>query len=454
MTVLEGSAAAHRLSADVDPSRILVSGPAYDAGRRVWNAGVDHRPALILRAETPADVQAGIRIARIHELPLSVRGGGHDWAGRAVRTGGMVIDLSGMRRVSVDLTSRTATVSGGATAGDVIAAALPHGLVAATGTVGGVGMAGLTLGGGYGPLNGRFGLALDNLVGAEVVLADGQVVRTDANHETELYWAIRGGGGNFGVVTSMRVRLHRLDQVLAGFILYPWPDATEVWAGLEEVYAEAPDELTVHSGMVSGPDGNPAMLVSPTWSGDDLREGEKAIDALRRLARPVVSQVRPMSYLDLLELIDSFIVDGIHYALRTRSVAGFSPEVVAALVDAGSSRTSPSSGIMSHHFHGAAARVPAGATAFDRRDEHFVVEIVAAWQPGDGSAHRAWADAASAALAPHALRGGYVNLLGPDEPGQIAHLYGPNADRLRAAKARFDPETVFAATPLPDPTTR
>src|SRR5215472_15463089 len=224
--------AARTLSRHIDPDRVLVSGPAYDDALQVWNGAVDSRPALIVRCETPADVQATVLAARRHDLPLSVRGGGHDWAGRALRPGGMVIDLTGLRRVEVDAGYQTGTFGGGATARDVIAEAAPYGLAAATGTVGSVGMAGLTLGGGYGPLNGRFGLALDNLLGAEVVLADGRLVSTDATHEPELFWALRGGGGNFGVVTSIHVRLHPAPRLLAGFIEFAWEQAAGVWDGL------------------------------------------------------------------------------------------------------------------------------------------------------------------------------------------------------------------------------
>ena len=379
-TDLSARSAARDLSARLDPQRVLVSGLSYDEARRIWNDAVDHRPALIVRAQTPTEVQSAIRAARSNQLPLSVRGGGHDWAGRALRHGGLVIDLSTMRRVTVDPRERIATVEGGATADDVIAAAAPHELAAATGTVRSVGMAGLTLGGGYGPLMGRFGLALDNLLGAEVVLADGRLVTTDATHEPELYWALRGGGGNFGVVTSMRIRLHPIHQVLAGFVMYPWSQAADVWERLNTVLATAPDELTVQSGALTGPDGNPTLFLAPAWSGD-LAPGEKAVDELQRLGTPLSSQVAPMAYTDVLGLSDAWVTTGRHFAIRTRTVADFAPDVVSALVGAGSTVTSPLSGIVIHHFHGAAARVPGDATAFGIRRDHLMVEIVAAWEP-------------------------------------------------------------------------
>jgi FAD/FMN-containing dehydrogenase len=444
------ASAADDLETHLGSERVLQSGPSYDEARRLWNHAVDARPALIARAATARDVQAAIRVARDHGLPLSVRGGGHDWAGRAVRDGGLLIDLSGMRQVVADPDARIATVGGGATAADVITAAAPYELSAVTGTVGSVGMAGLTLGGGYGPLMGRFGLAVDNLMSAEAVLADGTVVTTDAIHEPDLYWALRGGGGNFGVVTSMRIRLHPVHRVWAGLIVFPLSEATDVWRRLREILATAPDELTVQSGLLAGPDGAATLYVAPAWSGD-LTRGEPVVGELQQLGSTLAAQVAPMTYADMLGLFDAALVPGTHYAIRTRSVPGFSTTAVSALVAAGVAITSPRSGVPIHHFHGAAARVPLASTAFGIRRDHFVVEIVAGWAPedGDGARHRAWADDLSGALAADALPGGYPNLLAPDDREQIAHAYGPNARRLVALKRRFDPDGVFGATPLP-----
>ena len=407
-----------------------------------------HRPAVVVRARAPRGVREAIRVARDHGMRLSVLGGGHDWAGRALCDGGMVIDLSRMRGVTVDASARVAAVGGGATTADVMAAAAPHGLVAAAGNMGVVGMTGLTLGGGYGPLNGRFGLALDNLLGAEVVLADGRIVFADATHEPELFWALRGGGGNFGVVTSMLVRLHPVNTLIGGLIVFPWPQAAAVWRGLREVLATAPDELTVQSGLLPGPDGQPTFFLAPAWSGD-LAVGEHAIDALMKLGKPLATQVAPMTYAELLGLFDAHVVDGQHWAVRTRTLPGFTPEIIDALVEAGRTRTSPRTLIPIHHCHGASTRIRSDKTAFATRREHFMVEIVAGWSPGDGTAHRAWADAVSTALEPHALPGGYPNLLGPNDHEQIANAYGNNAIRLLAAKAHYDPDGVFTAIPLP-----
>jgi hypothetical protein len=442
---------AKALAAELDercPGCVL-SGPDYDRSRRIWNGAVDHVPALIVRPHAPNDVRTAVQIAQRHGVPLSVRGGGHDWAGRSLRPDGLVIDLSAMNRVAVDSQTQLATLQGGATTGDVIKAAQVHRLSAATGTVGGVGMAGLTLGGGYGPLIGRYGLALDNLVSAEVVLADGRCVTATSSREPELYWALRGGGGNFGVVTSLSVQLHPVADVLAGLILYPWHQAAHVWAELNEILASAPDELTVQSGILCGPQGGPALFLSPVWCGD-LAAGETAIQPLLRLGTPLSIQVEPMPYDAMLGLFDAHVVTGRHYTMRTRTVASYTPEVIAALLDAGAHQTSIFSAVSIHHFHGAATRVTLEATAFGIRHPHYMIEVLAAWESEDAPGrHLAWADGVATNLAPHSLPGGYPNLLGPTDDAQIAHAFGANTNRLRAAKNHFDPNGVFSAIPLP-----
>jgi hypothetical protein len=240
---------------------------------------------------------------------------------------------------------------------------------------------------------------LDNLLGAEVVLADGQLVTADgrlvpadAAHEPDLFWAIRGGG-NFGVLTSLHVRLHPLRRLLAGFIVFPWDQAAAVWTGLSSVLADGPDELTVRSGILTGPDGSPRMFLFPAWSGEPA-PGQKAIEELLRLGTPPLSHIALRTYSQLLGQFDAGVADGRHYAIRTRSVAAFTPQVTAALAGTGSALTSRLSLVSIHHFHGAAARVPRDATAFGIRHNHFTFEFVAAWEPHDaqGARHRAWAD--------------------------------------------------------------
>jgi FAD/FMN-containing dehydrogenase len=257
--------------------KVLVQTDAnYPRARQIWNGAVSHQPALFAQCESVEDVCAAVRVARRHGLPLSVRGGGHDWAGRSLRHNGVVIDLSAMRHVEVDAKSEIATVDGGASARDVVAAAAPHGLLAVTGNCGDVGMAGLTLGGGYGALSPKYGLASDNLLSVDIVLADGRRICADAHEHPDLFWALRGGGGNFGVLTSMSIRLHPVREVLAGMILYPWADAHSVLHGYSSVMADAPDDLAVMAGVLSASDGSPVLFLSPTWCGEPA-DGAQAI---------------------------------------------------------------------------------------------------------------------------------------------------------------------------------
>ncbi|MBR1159662.1 FAD-binding oxidoreductase [Bradyrhizobium elkanii] len=425
----------------------------YPRTRKIWNGAVENEPALFAVCETAVDVQAAVRIASQHGLPLSVRGGGHDWAGRALCPDGLVIDLSRMRQVIVDPQARVATVAGGAMAKEVAAAAGAHGLVAALGNCGTVGMAGLTLGGGYGPLSGTCGLAADNLLSAEIVLADGRRVTTGPDAEPELFWALRGGGGNFGVVTSLRVRLHPAREMLAGSIIYGWNEAGAVLHRYAAFAATAPDELGVTVGVMSGPDGEPVIMIVPLWNGE-RSQGERAIEGLRAFGSPLVAQVGPATYSDLLAQFDAWVeaLDGYHWELRTRWLPALTAEAADVIIAAKARAPSPHCTVLWHHFHGAATRMASAGTAFGMRNEHLMIEIVAGWSPdGDGAAQRRWARDLLQSLAPFALPGGYANLLGPNDREQAAEAYGGNAARLRMLKRRIDPDGVFAsAIPLPE----
>lgn len=431
------------------PGRVHLPGAsAYVGATAVWNGAITVRPVVVAQPETPDEVQAVVRLAREHGLPVTVRGGGHDWAGRALNEDGLVLDLSAMRAVRVDPSAREAVIEGGATADDVVRAAESYGLTAATGTVGDVGMVGFTLGGGYGPLNGIAGLGVDNLIEAQVVLADGQMVTTDATHEPELFWALRGGGGNFGVATQIRVRLHAVATLTTGVLLFPWQQAAAVLHRYDALVPSMPDQLTVQSGVISGPDGHPTVFLAPTWAGDPAG-AMRWIDEVRRLGNPVVDEVAAMPPSVQLHLLDAFVARGNHYEMRTVNVAGLSAGAIDALVDAGSRRTSPLSAVSIHHFHGASTRISVADTAFGIRSPHYMVEILAAWEPGDGAPHRKWAQSLYDELRAHALPGGYPNLIGPGQQSQADMAYGPNVERLLTIKDRWDSTNTFAATMLP-----
>lgn len=426
--------------------RVLRPGDdGYAGTTNLWNGAVTAWPALVVRPRTSAEVAAAVTSAQEAGVGLSVRGGGHDWAGRALLDGGLVIDLGEMREVRV--TQDTAVIGGGSRAADVVAAAAPHGMNVATGTAGVVGMAGLSLGGGYGPLLGTAGLAADNLLGAEVVLADGRVVSTD--DDAELLWALRGGGGNFGVVTSMRIGLHPDRGLVGGIVLLPWKEAATVLSRYAELTAGAPDGLTLLLEMTVVPEMGPSLLVVPVWSGE-RRDADAALDEVMRLGTPVTSTVAPTKQKELLEQFDGSVPHGMHWDIRTRTVATLTPAVVDLLIASAEARPGPGAGIGLRRFHGAATRVGADDTAFGLRTPHVVVEISAGRGPEEnGAAYREWANQVSAALAPHALPGGYPNFLAPDQHEQIEHAYGAHAARLLQAKKTYDPGHVFTATPLP-----
>jgi FAD/FMN-containing dehydrogenase len=440
------------LIASVGGSVHLPGADDYAHARSTLNGAANRRPAVVVKCRNADEVRLAVRAARLRNFPLSVRGAGHDWVSRARGHEGLVIDLSAMRRVNVDPITRIATVEGGATAADVIGAARQHGLVAVTGNFGAVGMAGLTLGGGYGPLTPKFGLALDNLVNADVVLEDGSLVTSDCTTNGELFWALRGGGGNFGVVVSMRIRLHALSEMLAGSIVFPWSEAQTILPAYCELMSRAPDELSVLGGIFPTRDGRPALFLAPAWCGDPAG-GQPVIAAVRALGSPVFSSIGMMSYADILARFDAYLATSRRYAVQTRWLADLSSDAVAALIEAANTRSSVTSIITLQHFHGAGTRITTASTAFGLRRRHFMVEIAASWDPAagdDGAAHRQWARSLSASLEPSAIPGGYASLLATDAYERIDAAYGCNALRLRRLKKRFDPDGVFcAAIPLP-----
>jgi FAD/FMN-containing dehydrogenase len=441
------TAAVRELRGAVRGSVLVAADESYVDARRVWNGSVDRQPAVIVRGVDERDVSVAVRVARERGLPLSVRGGGHDWAGRAIRDGGLVVDLSGMRRVSVEAGARVGTAGGGATTGEVMAAAHRDGLAPVTGTVNAVGLAGLTLGGGYGLLAGHHGLALDNLLGAEVVLADGTTVTANATENPDLFWALRGGGGNFGVATELRYRLHPVGSVLSGLLLFPLGEATGVLRGYRDLLAAAPDELTVMSGFFCGPDGTPLLFLLPVWSGEPAR-GERVTARLASLGSPIAGQFAPVPYPDVLSQFDGAVVNGRHNEMQTRWLPALTDAAISTITTAVAGITSPFSSLFLHHFHGAASRVPVADTAFALRRDHVLVEIVAAWAVDAGAdegRHRRWTHALSDALAPLALPGGYANLLGAAEGDRARIGFGGNAARLLDVKRRYDPDNVFTA---------
>jgi FAD/FMN-containing dehydrogenase len=434
------------------PGLISIQGEErYKAATATWAKQVDVAPTAVVHCRGAGDVQAAIRAARELDLPLSVRGGGHDWAGRAL-CNGIVIDLGGMRHVAVAPDCRTALISGGARASDVVSVTDPLGLAVVAGSAGCVGMAGLTLGGGYGPLIGRFGLALDNLLEAKVVLADGRIVTAGPDQHEDLFWALRGGGGNFGVVTAMRSRLHDLPSVHAGVLLYPFSEAAAVLARCSALSTSMPDEFSVQVGIAGGPDGAFAVLVIPTWCGAP-EEAERRLAPFFKLGSLLAGTIERKSHGMLLSAFDAMIVNGVRVFMETCWLHALDGDAIDTFVRAMSNAPSPGCAIFTHEFKGAASQVAADATAFGLRRDHVLVEVLAIFPDGSDvgevERHRNWARSTREAFA-RSFPGGYPNLLGRGDEDRAAVSYGGNAPRLRSAKHLYDPDNVFSsAIPLP-----
>jgi hypothetical protein len=358
-----------------------------------------------------------------------------------------------MRNVTAFHENGTAIIGGGARALDVVNVTDPLGLAAVTGSVGAVGMSGLTLGGGYGSLIGRAGLALDNLLAAEVVLADGRIVEARHDNEPELYWALRGGGGNFGVVTQMHLRLHHVPRVRSGVIIYPFAGARAVLEGCVDISASAPDELTAQLGLVGGTDGVPVVMIVPTWCGSP-EEGEARLAPFLRLGAPLANTVDSMSHGASLTAFDPYLVNGNRTLIETCWLPTLDSAGIDAFIASMAAAVSPDCAIFTHEFRGAASRVPPWATAFGLRRDHVLVEILASFADRSDTfeeqRHRRWTRATLRAFDAMALPGAYANLLAGVDTDRATKSYGGNATRLMDAKRHHDSGNLFrSAIPLP-----
>ena len=427
----------------------------YDAARRVWNGMIDRRPAAIARCADADDVAVAVRFAIEHELPMAVRGGGHNVAGTAVADGGIVVDLSQMRDVRLDPHEPTVHAQGGATWGDVDDVTAPLGLAAAGGVVSETGVAGLALSGGVSHQRRRDGMTIDNLLSAEVVLADGSRVRASAEENADLFWALRGGGGNFGVVTSFEFRLHRLGpEVFALNVAYPIAEAARVLSAWRDAVADAPDELTSNGFIWKLPvvDELPVELrgrsyvgVSGLWAGDPA-DGERAMQPLRELADPLIDMSTRVEYGELQRSLDPYFPAGRRYYWKALYLDGLSDAAVATTVDWSNRRPSVDSLVIIRHCGGAISRVGADDTAFGDRSSEWMLSIDATWErPGDDEANIAWTREFHDVALRHSDGKTYFNFPGLLEEGDAAvrSSYGANHARLARIKAAYDPDNEF-----------
>ena len=414
----------------------------YDQARRVWNGMIDRSPKMIVRCGTTADVVAAVNFARDNNLVLAVRGGGHNAAGLAVCDDGLVIDLSPMRSVTVDAERRIARVQGGALWRDLDAATHPHGLATTGGLISTTGVGGLTLGGGLGWLMRQHGLACDNVVSVEIVTADGEVRRASATENADLFWAVRGGGGNFGVVTTFEFRLHPMRTLYAGMLVFPGPRAPEVLRRYRDLAISASDDLTLFAGLMTSPDGHPINAIFAAYNGSPSA-GEAALKPLRDMG-PVADQVAEMPYPALQSMLDDGFPSGLHVYWRSDFLKALPDDAIDMLCDRFSSITSPLSALLIEQFGGAVARVPADETAFAQRDALFNLAVIARWtDPATATTHTDWARQTSEAAKPFTTGGVYVNYLGAEGADRVRAAYGAKYDRLVAVKRKYDPTNLF-----------
>jgi FAD/FMN-containing dehydrogenase len=443
------------LRAAVAGAVVLPDDPDYDEARRVWNGMIDRRPAAIVRAASADDVTPVIRFARETGLPLAIRGGGHNVAGNGVIEGGIVLDLGGLNGVEVDADARLVHVEAGATLADIDRATEPFGLVVPIGVVSGTGIAGLTLGGGVGWLTRAYGLTIDNLVGAEVVVATGDRVRATHNENPDLFWGLRGGGGNFGVVTSFTFRARSLGpEVFAGTYIYEkahWAAALKVYAAWT---ADLPDEMTsIATFMVPPPEwelgDEVLMFIGFAWADADRARGESAAARLREASSPDGVVLDPTRWLAWQSAFDAILPKGVRAYWKNASFDRLDDAMIATIVEQAGAQTWFGTAADLHHMGGAYGRVAEDATPFPNRAARYWLNIYGFWpRPEDDASRTAWVRGFSSAMDPHAMVGQYINFLGHDDGvdsrQKALQAYGPGKlDRLVALKRRFDPDNTF-----------
>ena len=434
------------LAASVGCELLEPGDDGYDAARRVHNGLVDRRPALIVRCRTAADVAAAVGFARRGGFEICVRGGGHNVAGLAVADDAIMIDLAEMKDARVDPDARTVRAEGGLTWAELNAATAEHGLAVTGGAVSTTGIAGLTLGGGLGWLMPKFGLAADNVLAVELVTADGEILDVTAESDSDLFWALRGGGGNFGIATAFTYRLHPLATVTGGLIAHSFEAAGDLLRFYRDAIADASDDLEMFAALVHAPDGSgtklAALIVCHTGSPE---QAEADLAPFKAWGSPLVVDVGPMPYPTMNTLLDAgFPPDSLNYWLSSFT-RGITDELIDILVERFASTPSPMNAIVFEHFHGAVTRVGETETAVPHRQPGWNLLLPSVWlDPAETEQNIAWTRATHAALSEHLLERRWLNYLGPDQgSGAVRAAYGPNWDRLVEVKRRVDPDNVF-----------
>jgi FAD/FMN-containing dehydrogenase len=424
--------------------KVLTAGDAeYNNARKVWNGMIDRKPAFIAQCTKADDISECVRFAKKNNMIVSIKGGGHNVAGNAICDGGLMIDLSKMKEIKGDVANKTATAEPGVILREFDAATMAHGLATTGGTVSDTGLAGLTLGGGLGWLMGKYGITVDNLLSAEMVLANGEQVTVDKNNHPDLFWAIRGGGGNFGIVSKFKYQLHSFGpNVVAGMILYPMEQAKAVMQFYRDYARSAPDELMAYSGFIVTPDGLPVSMLLPAWLGD-TKEADKHLAPLRAFGTPLADMTTEMPYTALQSILDAAAPTGIRRYWKSGYFTDLSDELLDIVLKHVATRPSPLSPVLFLHMRGAAARTTTEATAFGNRRDQWDSDIISQWlDAADDEKNINWTRNFWKEIEP-LTNGVYVNHLGSDDDPRIANAYGANFERLKAIKKKYDPDNFF-----------
>jgi FAD/FMN-containing dehydrogenase len=406
---------------------------------------IDSKPGLIARCLGASDITGAIAFAREHELEISVRGGGHGIAGRAVTDGGVMIDLSSMTSVEVDAEARIATAQSGATWATFNDAAAAHGLATTGGVVSTTGIAGLTLGGGFGYLMPKHGMAADNLISVELVTADGEVLSVNADDHADLFWALRGAGANFGVATTLRYRLHPVAQIVGGVVVHPFEATRDFLRFFAEYTADVSDDLYTFAGIAHSPDGSgvPVAVAAVGHCGDPA-DAEAELKPLLDFGSPVIAQVGPMPYPAINTMFDEAYPWGTLNYWKSSFLRELDDDTIDTMIDAFAGCPSPMTGVAMEHFHGAATRVGVSETAVPHREIGYTYLLTSVWTDPEASDENiAWTRANYAAMRPHVADRRYVNYLSEDDAASGRSVYGINHERLAEIKARYDPDNVF-----------
>jgi FAD/FMN-containing dehydrogenase len=433
-------------SAGFSGALLLRESDGYDDARRVHNGAIDRRPALIARCHGAADVSEAVRFGRAAGLEISVRGGGHNVAGRAVVDDALMIDLSPMKGIHVDAAARTVRAQGGVVWREFNRETAAHGLAVTGGAISTTGIAGLTLGGGLGWLMAKFGLAADNLLSVELINADGDIVEVTEESDADLFWALRGGGGNFGIAASLKYRLHPLQMVVGGLIAHPFEAAGDLLRFYRDAAPETSDDLTVFAGLVHAPDGSgvklAAMIVFHTGTPE---EAERDLAPFKEFGSPLMIEIGPMPYPVMNTILDANYPAGSQNYWLSSFSSGIPDGLIDVAIDRFASVPSPMTAVLLEHFHGAVCRVGVQDTAVPHREEGWNLLLPSVWMdPADDDANVTWTRETHAALGEHLTDRRWLNYLGDDqEAGAVRGAYGPNYDRLVELKRRYDPENVF-----------